>query len=225
MKFTQHRDTNQARIFLLLPLIQHEMKKPFPPPLFGPVRMELFLSLSLGTLTATPSLSLHRQLRQTFKPVFPWCDCSPVLYITLTAQHPTVTQGYTNNNEPAKNSSSPEHARHVHWLPGSCRTSRWLQGGLVLPTCYWGSPPPLGSSLFWCYTPPASRLSQHLPSAGLSAYCFPCSVEQRHRISIISSCTWNIRHICGRTWIQRAKTIKVQALWFTNNSSSSIFFY
>lgn len=155
----------------------------------------------------------------------PRCDCSTVLYITLTAQHPTVTQGYTNNNEPAKNFSSPEHARRVHWLPGSCRTSRWLQGGLVLPTCYWGSPPPLGSSLFWCYTPPASRLSQHLPSAGLSAYCFPCSVEQRHRISIISSCTWNICHICGRTWIQRAKTIKVQALWFTNNSSSSIFFY
>ncbi|KAL2307162.1 hypothetical protein Nmel_000110 [Mimus melanotis] len=36
MKFSQHKDTNLARIFLLLPLIlQYKTKKPFPPILFG----------------------------------------------------------------------------------------------------------------------------------------------------------------------------------------------
>lgn len=182
--------------------------------------MELFLSLSPLT-PPTPCPYSNSSDKPPRLCSLPLCDCSTVLYITVTAKHHTVKQGYMNKKAP-KNSSSPEHARHVHWLPGSCRTSHWLQGGLVLPTCYWGSPPPLVFSLFWCYTPPASLLSQHLPSAGLSTYCFPCSVEQRYRISIISNCTCNMSHLWQNL---NTKNQNHQSLGSVVHKHSSIFFY
>lgn len=151
MKFSQQRDTNQARIFLLLPLIlQHKMKKPPHHTLFSLVGMELFFFIVTGNTKRHPLL-VPLQVAQTNLQdcVAFFCVISALyFYIKVTSKHYTLKQGCMNTNKPPKNSVSPKHATHVHWLPGNCRTSRWLQEDLVLPTCYWVSPPPLLFSLF-----------------------------------------------------------------------------
>lgn len=102
--------------------------------------------------------------------------------------------------------NSPEHARHSHWLPGSCRSARWHPAGPVRPTGHWEPLTAPAPAWFWCCTPPFAPSGRCWLSAPPSADRFPHSGQQSNWVTNYSAwqlCTCNSKQLRCRAQSNR----------------------